>query len=98
MEGDIRTNGNLVFDGTLKGSIVGKSLLTIGPNAQIEGRLNAQSLTIYGRVTGDVIAEDLAVLKSGAELHGDLAATRLRMEEGVIFVGTSKVSPPRRSA
>ncbi|HEY5792408.1 MAG TPA: polymer-forming cytoskeletal protein [Chthoniobacterales bacterium] len=93
LEGDIHTSGNLIFDGTLKGSITGENSLTIGSSARIEGRLTAQSLTIHGRVTGDVMAIDLAELKGGSALHGDVVARRLRMEEGVVFIGNAKVSP-----
>lgn len=92
MQGEIHTVSNLVFDGSLTGKISGAVELIVGQNARIEGEISAQSVTVYGQVTGNVTATEKIILKDGSEIHGDLISKRLSMEEGAVFVGSSKIS------
>lgn len=93
LEGEIHTAGALIFDGRLKGSIRGAAELIIGHNARVEGEITAGAVTIYGHITGNVNASERIVAKAGAVVEGDLVSKRLSMEEGVVFVGTSKIAP-----
>lgn len=92
LQGEIHTVSNLVFDGSLTGKISGAVELIVGKNARIDGEISAQSVTVYGQVTGNVMATEKIILKDGSEIHGDLISKRLSMEEGAVFVGSSKIS------
>ena len=63
-------------------------MLTIGESADIHGEIKTKSVTVYGKVHGNITAERCE-LKSTCTLEGDLKAPRLIVEEGATFIGTS---------
>ena len=93
LDGEIHSKGTLIFDGRLNGGIHAAAELVVGANARIKGEIHAGAVTIYGQIIGNVTATERILAKSGAEVQGDLISKRLSMEEGVIFVGSSKISP-----
>jgi len=71
-------------------------LLTIGETAHIRGEIKTKSVTVHGKVHGNITAERCE-LKSNCTLQGDLKAARLIMEEGATFIGTSQISPHHKT-
>ena len=70
--GTIKFMGDLSFDGQLReGDIIGEDLV-LGPNARIQGNINATSLILYGSVTGDVMVTGRCELKGSTGLVGSL--------------------------
>ncbi len=99
IEGTLRFEGELIFDGKIKGEIVSNGILTLGKAAMVDGEVKVKSLVIYGKVMGNVTVSEKCELKSPAQLEGDLKATRIVIEEGASFVGKSEVnaSKPTKS-
>jgi cytoskeletal protein CcmA (bactofilin family) len=94
IKGTIRFAKELTFDGTLDGDIVSHGgTLTIGGNGKVHGNLQANSVIVKGKVTGNITAESRCELHGGAELIGDLKTARLVLEAGAMFVGRSEVNP-----
>lgn len=94
IEGTLRFEGESIFDGKIKGEIVSPNgVLTLGKSAVVDGEVKVKSLTIYGKVLGNVTVTEKCELKSPAQLEGDLKAQRIVIEEGACFVGKSEVSP-----
>ena len=79
----------LVIDGKVQGKISSDGVLTIGENADIRGEIKAKSVTVHGKVYGNITTERCE-LKSKCTLQGDLKAARLIVEEGATFIGTSQ--------
>jgi len=92
IEGSLKFSEELYFDGKIQGEISSGGNLTVGENASISGEINTRSVTIYGRVEGNVTVAERCELKANSELVGDLKAARLMIEEGASFVGKSEVS------
>ena len=67
-------------------------MLTIGENADIRGEIKTKSITVYGKVQGNITVGERCELKSRCTLQGDLKATRLVIEEGATFIGKSEVT------
>ena len=65
-------------------------MLTIGENADIRGEIKVKSITVYGKVQGNITVGERCELKSTCALQGDLKAARLVIEEGATFIGTSQ--------
>jgi cytoskeletal protein CcmA (bactofilin family) len=93
IKGSLKFSGELNFDGKLDGDIQGEGSLTLGDSAVINGNLTAQSVVVRGKVTGNINAKDKIEIKTKAELFGDIRASKLVVEEGVIFVGKTEVNP-----
>jgi cytoskeletal protein CcmA (bactofilin family) len=93
IKGSIRFQSELTIDGKVEGEISSSGVLTVGENAEIKGEIKTKSVTVLGKVHGNITVEERCELKSHAVLHGDLKATRLVIEEGATFVGKSEVTP-----
>ena len=89
IEGSIRFQKELVIDGTIQGQIISDGVLTIGENADVRGEIKTKSVTVFGKVHGNITAERCE-LKSMSALEGDLIAARLVIEEGATFIGSSQ--------
>jgi cytoskeletal protein CcmA (bactofilin family) len=101
IKGSIKFQKELLIDGKVEGEINSEGVLTIGENADIRGEIKAKSITIYGKVHGNIAVAERCELKSKAVLQGDLKTVRLIIEEGATFIGKSEVTSgalPAKSA
>jgi cytoskeletal protein CcmA (bactofilin family) len=79
----------------VEGEISSQGTLTVGENAEIRGEIKTKSVTVFGKVHGNITVEERCELRSHAVLQGDLKASRLVIEDGATFVGKSEVTPNR---
>ena len=93
IKGSIKFQNELTVDGKVEGEINSTGVLTVGENSEIKGEIKTKSVTVLGKVHGNITVEERCELKSHAVLYGDLKATRLVIEEGATFVGKSEVTP-----
>lgn len=93
IKGSLKFQNELTIDGKIEGEITSSGVLTVGENAEIKGEIKTKSVTVLGKVHGNITVEERCELKSHATLYGDLKATRLVIEEGATFVGKSEVTP-----
>lgn len=91
--GTVKTAGSIRIDGKLDGELHCGSEAVVGKGATVKGNIVANSASIAGTVTGNIIAKDRLELKSSARVTGDIKAKRLAVEDGVVFVGKSEVNP-----
>jgi cytoskeletal protein CcmA (bactofilin family) len=93
IKGNLKFAGELLLDGKLEGEIQTDGVLNLGATAVVNGNISAQSVTLRGKVHGNIAAKEKIEIKSNAELFGDIQATKLIVEEGVTFVGKTEVNP-----
>jgi cytoskeletal protein CcmA (bactofilin family) len=93
-KGSIKFTNELSIDGKVEGEIFSAAgILTIGENAEIRGEIKTKSVTVLGKVNGNITVDERCELKGRSQLIGDLKAARLVIEEGATFVGKSEVTP-----
>jgi cytoskeletal protein CcmA (bactofilin family) len=92
IKGSIKFQKELLIDGKVEGDINSDGVLTIGENADIHGEIKTKSITVYGKVHGNITVTERCELKSKCILQGDLKAARLIIEEGATFIGKSEVT------
>src|SRR5881296_709161 len=92
IKGSIKFQKELLIDGKVQGDINSDGVLTIGENADIRGEIKTKSITVYGKVQGNITVAERCELKSKCTLQGDLKAARLIIEEGATFIGKSEVT------
>jgi cytoskeletal protein CcmA (bactofilin family) len=86
--GLLRFRETLKIQGKFKGTIEATGALIVDKGAVVEAdRISVSALTVYGTVVGAVRAIDKVDMLSGAEVHGDVTAARLRIADGVLFEG-----------
>ena len=90
IKGSIKFQKELLIDGKVEGKIKSNGVLTIGENADIRGEIKVKSITVHGKVQGNITVGERCELKSTCMLQGDLKAACLVIEEGATFIGTSQ--------
>jgi cytoskeletal protein CcmA (bactofilin family) len=93
IKGSIKFQNELIIDGKIEGEIISSGVLTVGENAEVRGEIKTKSVTVLGKVHGNITVDERCELKTRAQLIGDLKAARLMIEEGATFVGKSEVTP-----
>jgi cytoskeletal protein CcmA (bactofilin family) len=86
--GDLISSEDMTIDGRVEGSIeVRNHHLTIGPNASIEADIAARLVTVFGKVSGSLTAEECVEIRQGASVEADLTCQTLAIQEGAYFCG-----------
>lgn len=86
--GDIKSNGDVRIDGTLKGNISISGKLVVGSSGNIEGNVICQNADISGEIHGKVTVSELLSLKASAKLLGDIVTGKISIEPNATFTGT----------
>ncbi len=90
IEGKITSSGNIRIDGEIQGDIISQSFVTIGEQGQVNGQIDANVITIGGKVSGTVRAKEKLVLDSKGNLKGNIFTKILVIEVGAKFNGKCK--------
>ena len=89
INGDIRGEGDLVIEGTVKGSVIlEKYHLTVGPKGHVDAEINAGNVTVSGRLTGNITALDKVAITKDADFNGVIKAKRFSVEDGAYLKAT----------
>jgi len=80
-DGDLRVEGQVEGDVTLSGDLV------IEEGAQIQGNVEAASVTIGGTLTGDVASRGPVAIRATARVAGNMGGSEVSLEEGAEFSG-----------
>lgn len=91
IKGTLKFSQDLIIDGRIEGEVNSEGDLTVGENAHIQGDINTRSVTVFGKIVGNIKVTDRCELKQNAHLEGDVAAGKLAIEEGAVFMGSSAV-------
>ena len=76
-------------DGQVKGELETSNTITIGSEGVVEGNISAKDVIVGGRVVGMLKATGRIILESKSVLNGDLKTSRLVVEDGATFNGSS---------
>lgn len=82
VEGDFQSQGDVVIDGEVVGSVVTLSSLHVGESAKIQADVKAASAVIAGEIIGNVIAEEMLELLSTSHVKGDIITSRISVAAG----------------
>ena len=87
--GELSADEELIIQGTVEGTIAHhKKNVTIGKQGRVNALIHAKSITIQGRVDGDIHGDEFVVMTDGSEVNGNIFCPRIRMEDGARFNGT----------
>jgi len=91
--GILKFETTLRIQGNFRGTIEASGALIVDKDAVVEAdHITVSSLTVYGSISGTVHAVDKVDMMSGARVHGDVSASRLRIADGVLFEGKCKMT------
>jgi cytoskeletal protein CcmA (bactofilin family) len=96
-DGFLRFKDTLCIQGKFRGTIEATGALIVDKGAVVEAdHISVTSLTIHGSVSGQVRAVDKIDMLSGSVVKGDVAASRLRIADGVLFEGQCSMTSTDR--
>ncbi|MEX2472001.1 MAG: polymer-forming cytoskeletal protein [Gemmatimonadota bacterium] len=88
IKGDVTGSEDLLIQGQVDGSVsLGKHAVGVGSEGRVKANIIGRVITIEGRVEGDLTAEEQIVLRGSAQVHGDIKAPRVVLEDGATFRG-----------
>ncbi len=87
--GSIYIDAKVRLEGTVDGEIRCVAL-DVTRQAQVRGRIVAQTVTIYGSVSEAEIYANVLVLKPGCSVEGEIYHQHLQLEPGSFFDGKSR--------
>jgi len=93
--GTMKFGDSLRIEGKFQGDLASSGHLYVGGAGQVRAEIKVNSLTVEGKVTGNIHAEKLVDLRNAAEVFGDVTAEKIKIEDGVVFVGKAKIQPPQ---
>jgi cytoskeletal protein CcmA (bactofilin family) len=91
IEGKLSCSGNIRLDGEVQGDISSQGVVIIGEFGKVNGQINADNITIGGKVTGTVKAKEKVMLESKGNLKGDIITKILSVDAGAVFNGNTKM-------
>ena len=87
VKGNLNSNGNIVIEGVLKGSIKTSGEVFVGDKAQITADIEAKNARIGGEIRGNIKIEDCLYLSATAKIFGDVDCSSLAIEQGASING-----------
>jgi cytoskeletal protein CcmA (bactofilin family) len=85
IEGSVTAEKDIRIDGIMKGSLICKGKLIIGPTGQITGDVQCENAVIEGRFEGILMVSDVLHVKETARVEGDVATQKLIVQPGSVF-------------
>lgn len=87
IEGRLAFDAPVKIDGSLLGEVYSSDELVIGPDAKVQGQLQAGSLVVFGKVSGNITASGKVTLLDGAKVEGDVICQSISFTDGATFNG-----------
>lgn len=82
VEGDFNSQGDVVIDGEVTGTIRTAGALRVGETAVIEANVSAQTAVVAGSVRGNLQVEERLELLESSRIDGDVSARVLSVAAG----------------
>jgi len=88
IDGTVTGSEPVLIEGTVRGKINLTGELRIGTKARIEATVHAKNVTVEGKLTGDVSADERVELVASATVDGNIKAPKIVVAEGARFRGS----------
>jgi tetratricopeptide (TPR) repeat protein len=97
MNGVLKFQGALRFDGLFQGEIKTSDTLIVGNNGKIEAKVSTGSLFNMGEIIGDIKALEKISIYNDSHITGNIDTPVLKAEEGAVFMGNCHMpyNPPK---
>jgi cytoskeletal protein CcmA (bactofilin family) len=93
ISGDLTGEEDLVIEGKVEGKVtLPNSQLTIGANGAIKAEVQAKSVVVIGRVSGNVRGTERVEIQATGIVEGDVVAPRLIVAEGAVVNGSIQMT------
>lgn len=94
VNGDISGDENLVIEGRVDGKILlDHNQVEVGQTGRVNADITAKVIKIAGEVRGDIKGTEKVIISRSGNVHGNIVAPRMTLEDGAIFKGSIDMDP-----
>jgi cytoskeletal protein CcmA (bactofilin family) len=94
IKGDIGGEENLIIEGKVDGTIrLDAHQVDVGQSGKVNADITAKVIKIAGEVRGDLTGMEKVVILRSGNVHGNIVAPRMTLEDGAIFKGSIDMDP-----
>ena len=94
INGDISGDENLIVEGRVDGKIrLDLHQVDVGQGGRVNADITAKVIKIAGEVRGDISGTEKVIISRSGNVHGNIVAPRMTLEDGAIFKGSIDMDP-----
>jgi len=94
INGDISGDEDLVIEGKVDGKIrLDLHQIEVGQGGKVNADITAKVIKIAGEVRGDITGTEKVIILRSGNVHGNIVAPRMTLEDGAIFKGSIDMDP-----
>lgn len=98
IKGEVTGEEDLLVQGRVEGKInLHGNQVSIGESGEVYADINAKVIQINGKVTGDIIGKEKVIISKSGNVHGNIVAPRVTLEDGAMFKGSIDMDPAEAS-
>lgn len=98
IDGNISGNENLLIEGKVKGNVhLGSHEVTVGKTGDVNADVTAKVIRVAGKVRGDLTGKEKVIISNTGNVHGNIVAPRMLLEDGAVFKGSIDMDPGEAS-
>ena len=86
-DGKLTFEGKVQINGKFRGEVFSDGILIIGEGAEVDAKIEIDTVIIQGQVTGNIIAKSRIEMHPPAVVKGDIVSPGLVVSEGAVFEG-----------
>lgn len=88
LKGDIEAQGGFRIEGILEGTLTTTGKVVIGKSGSVKGEMKCENADIEGDFSGKLKVNNTLLLKSTAQIDGEVITGKLSIEPGADFNAT----------
>jgi cytoskeletal protein CcmA (bactofilin family) len=94
IKGEVTGEEDLLIQGKVEGKInLMGNQVSIGESGEVCADIHARVIQINGKVTGDITGAEKVVISKSGNVHGNIVAPRVTLEDGALFKGSIDMDP-----
>jgi cytoskeletal protein CcmA (bactofilin family) len=98
IKGEVSGEEDLLIQGRVEGKIdLNGNQVSIGESGEVYADIQAKVIQIDGKVTGDITGSEKVTISKSGNVHGNIVAPRVTLEDGAMFKGSIDMDPTESS-
>lgn len=94
IKGEVSGEEDLLIQGKVEGKIrLGGHQVSVGESGEVCADIEAMVVKIEGKVTGDIVGNEKVIIAKSGNVHGNIIAPRVTLEDGALFKGSIDMDP-----
>lgn len=97
VEGTVNSESDIRIDGIIKGKLICKAKVIIGPSGFVQGEVRCENAVIEGKFDGQLFVNDLLNIREKASIKGEVQTDKLIVQSGALFNVTCQMGKVKQS-